>query len=138
MPTATEQQLEQRFSQTIQLLHGLAASIADSKQRYAETGDERYVTAVANVYPFYQEQMAIAQDIARQLANEEMPSSLLLTLSSTSDWLVARGRQVGEGITDTIAQAPTLLKYVAIAAVVISLAYITGQLAPLARTVKGK
>lgn len=139
--------LEASWAATIRQLHGLAASLADSKQRYEATKDARFLTSVANVLPLYRSTLAKAQDIARQLSNAETPSSLLLTLDTTSDWLLARTREVGEGVTGTIAgigsgaqnigdNAASLVKWLTVGVVVVAVAYAFGQAGPIVKALK--
>lgn len=139
--------LEAKWQEAIKQLHGLAASLADSKQRYDATGDKRYLTAVANVLPIFRQWMQTANDIARQLGGKEMPSSLMLSLSSTSDWLIARGKDVGEGVTGVVAgvgdaaqsigkDAASVTRWLIAGAIVVAGAYALGQLGPLVKVAK--
>lgn len=136
------------WQETIRQLHGLAASLADSKQRYEATKDERFLKSVANVLPLYRATLAKAQDIARQLHGAETPSTLLLTLDTTSDWLLARTREVGEGVTGVVSgigsgakdlggNAASLVRWLTIGVIVVAGAYALGQAGPLLRVVKG-
>lgn len=97
--------------------------------------------------PFYRDTLAKAQGIARQLHNVETPPSLLLTLDSTSDWLIARTREVGEGVTGVVAgvgsgvqdlgaNASSLVKWLTFGVVVVAAAYAFGQAGPIIRTLK--
>jgi hypothetical protein len=141
--------LEVAWQETIRQLHGLAASLADSKKRYDETGDARFLQSVVNVYPLFRSTMQRAQDLARQLNGAEMPPALLRTLDSTSDWLLARAKQVAEGTTGIIQgvgdaaqdlgkNAASVTKWLVAGVAIVALAYATGQLITLRRMLKGK
>lgn len=137
MPESTAY-LEERWSAELRIVHGLAASLGDSRQRYEASHDARYLRSIENVLPLFRQHLAKMQEIAAKLSGKEMPGELLLSLSETSDWLVRQGSNVVEGVTGTARDLPTLLKYISIAAVVVGLAYISGQAGPLIRAVKGK
>ncbi len=139
--------LEVAWGETIRQLHGLAASLADSKQRYERSGDARYLQSVANVYPLFASTMRKAQDIASQLSGTEMPSTLLLTLSDTGAWLAARSKEVVEGTTGIIAgagdaarnlgsNAASVTKWLIAGVALVALAYASGQLNQIRQSLK--
>lgn len=100
--------LETQLSNAAKQLHGAAASIADSKERYAATHDTRYLESVKAVLPLYQYWLTQYQSLAAQLGGREIPSNFLATLSETSDWLLKQGQNLAEGITGTVAALPKI------------------------------
>lgn len=80
--------LRAEITSTLRKLHGTAASIGDSKQRFAETGDQRFVQSVKNVLPYFKSLMTRLQQLYAMQGEGEMPSQFMLVLSDSSDWLV--------------------------------------------------
>lgn len=92
------------FTKAIQSLHGIAASIADSKQRYQQTGDVRYLQSVQTMIPYMQQGIQKANEINRALSGQDMPSDFDVFLADSLSWL-----------TDAIAAAGTVAKNVIVA-----------------------
>lgn len=126
MTDLEQQQLEARLSEAFTQLHGYAASIGDSRERYKTTGDPRYINAINNVIPLYNEALKRYNDIARQLGQSESPADFLVTLSEASDWLNNAAVTAGGIVVAGADKANTTIKYLAVAAVVLGVAYIFG------------
>lgn len=104
---------------TLKKLHGTAASLADSKARYQQTGDQRYLQSVASVLPLYKKMLERLADLYHMQGDGEVPSSFMLVLSDLSDWLVDN---VAQPIGDTLQAAPKVVNAVSNPLVLVALA----------------
>ena len=87
-------------------LHGAAASLGDSKQRYDATHDPRYLQSVKSVYPLFQRQVARLRQLYAMQGRDEVPPQFMLAIADTGQWLQDRVRETVEGATGTIAALP--------------------------------
>lgn len=82
----TQTYTEQDFAKAIQELHGYAASLADSKQRYKDTDDSRYLDSIKAIQPYYDAALQKARTISQALYHQDLPSSFMQGLSDVGDF----------------------------------------------------
>jgi hypothetical protein len=97
--------LRAEISSTLRSLHGAAASIGDSKARYADTGDPRYLQSVQAVLPMFRQQITRLQQLYAMQGEGESPSEFMLVLSETGDWLKDN---VVQPVGDTLKAVPKI------------------------------
>lgn len=117
MYLAGTQYTDADFAAAIQELHGYAASIADSKQRFQATGDTRYIQSVQSMVPYYQRALQKAKDINAALSGQELPSSLDSFLATSLSWITDAialagtiGKNTLEAAGQTVQQVPNVVK----------------------------
>lgn len=87
-------------------LHAAAASIADSKARYAKTGDERYLASIRAVLPLYRQALTeYGQAGAEQLKLSGMERFLL----DTQRWVEGAARGAVKVVKGAVAVPLTIL-----------------------------
>jgi hypothetical protein len=97
---------QDEITKVLTQLHGTAASLGDSRQRYEATHDPRYLQSVKAMLPYFQSLMTRLQQLYAMQGSGEMPSQFMLVLSDTGQWLQDRVQETVEGATGTLAALP--------------------------------
>jgi len=106
--------LSSSIAETLRQLHGVAASMGDSRERYRATGDERYKQSVANVLPYYRMLMGRLRSLYAMQGQGEMPGHVMQTLDEFSTWSTSKVLAPAfEGIGATLKNAPILVPLLA-------------------------
>jgi hypothetical protein len=113
MPNYTDQQ----FAAELSLVHGLAASLGDARQRYEATGDPRYLESIRMVFPMFQGHLRRLQEIAADLNGRDVPPQFLVTLDKISDVLLRSGDTVVATIGKVAGESASIVKFAALAVI---------------------
>lgn len=113
---------DEDFAAAIRSLHSILVSINDSKARYEQTHDARYLESVRTMQPYAVAAFAKVNTIAAALNDQETPSQFAMVMSDLSDWLSQQVGNVVGGVTGTVAALPKVAGAIANPLVLLAIA----------------